>query len=203
MREINPDLLAYLQQEILPQYEAVDGAHGPEHVKRVISNSLELAQELPVDLNLVYTIAAYHDLGIRYGRENHERTSAGLLMGDRKLEQWFTPGQREIMKQAVEDHRASRAEAPRSLYGRIVSEADRDIDPEEILKRCVEYGKAHIPGLTREGQLNRAEEHIRQKYGEGGYLRLWLPCSKNEQGLSILREWLRTGVLRQKAEKYL
>ena len=203
MREINPNLLAYIQQEILPQYDAVDGAHGPEHIRRVISNSLELAQQLDVDINMVYTIAACHDLGIRYGRENHERTSAELLIEDQKLEQWFTPEQREIMKQAVEDHRASRSEAPRSLYGRIVSEADRDIDPEEIVKRCVEYGKAHAPELTRQEQLNRAEEHIRQKYGEDGYLHLWLPCSRNEQGLSTLREWLRTGILKQKAEKYL
>ena len=108
-RSGNCAILAYIQQEILPQYEAVDGAHGPEHIRRVISNSLELAQQLDVDINMVYTIAACHDLGIRYGRENHERTSAELLIEDQKLEQWFTPEQREIMKQAVEDHRASRS----------------------------------------------------------------------------------------------
>ena len=93
--------------------------------------------------------------------------------------------------------------APQLLYGRIVSEADRDIDPEEIVKRCVEYGKAHAPELTRQEQLNRAEEHIRQKYGEDGYLHLWLPCSRNEQGLSTPAGVAADGNPETKAEKYL
>ena len=81
MREINPNLLAYIQQEILPQYEAVDGAHGPEHIRRVISNSLELAQQLDVDINMVYTIAvSYTHLDV-YKRQDQDGTQSGNRKG--------------------------------------------------------------------------------------------------------------------------
>lgn len=203
MREINGELLAYLKREILPQYEGFDPAHGPEHVRRVLENSLELAEGMDVDLDMVYTVAAYHDVGIQYGRKDHGLTSGKYLLEDEALERWFTPEQRETMREAVEDHRASKEGEPRSIYGRIISEADRDIDPEVVVKRCVEYGKVHEPQLDREGQIQRIEHHVREKYGEGGYLRLWLPCPRNEQGLRTLREWLRTGKLREVCEKYV
>lgn len=203
MEKLPFGLRDYIGEHILPQYENFDPAHGPEHVRRVIENSMELARGLEVDPGMVYTIAAYHDVGIRYGRENHGVTSGKVLFEDPALERWFSPEQRQVMREAVEDHRASKQGEPRSLYGRIVSEADRDIDPEEIVRRSVEFGKARCPELTREEQLCRAQTHIREKYGEGGYLHLWLPCPRNERGLATLREWLKTGKLREVAEKYV
>jgi uncharacterized protein len=41
------------------------------------------------------------------------------------------------MKEAVEDHRASSSRQPRSIYGKIVAEADRDIDTHEIFLRAI------------------------------------------------------------------
>ena len=187
-------LREYVEGEILPQYQDADPAHGIGHIRQVMENSRELAGPLEVEAKMVYLIAAYHDLGVcRFGRKDHEKTSAQLLREDRNLDRWFTPEEIQGMAQAVEDHRASSDREPRSLYGKIVSEADRDIDPERIVRRCMEYGKSHCPELSPEGQVTRAVEHIREKYGEEGYLKLWLPCPKNQQGLSTLREWLRTG----------
>lgn len=39
------------------------------------------------------------------------------------------------MKEAVEDHRGSRKVSPRNIYGRIVSDADRDTSVEILAKR--------------------------------------------------------------------
>lgn len=208
MEKITKSLREYIEKEILPLYENVDSAHGPEHVRTVIANSLELAEDLlaegrEINLDMVYTVAAYHDVGIRYGRKNHEAASGKWLMEDQTLTRWFTGEQRQAMREAVEDHRASRQEPPRNLYGRIVSEADRDLEPERIVRRCVEYGLANCPELSAEEQIKRAIEHVREKYGEGGYLHLWLPCPKNEKGLATLRKWLKTGELEQKCRGWL
>ena len=203
MKAIDPELLAYIKERILPLYREHDAAHGPEHVRTVIENSLELAKGRDVDVDMVYTVAAYHDVGIRFGRKDHELTSGKWLWEDEALERWFTPGQRQVMREAVEDHRASRKEPPRSIYGCIVSEADRDVDPERILRRTVEFGLAHEPGLSSEGQLERALAHLQEKYGEQGYLRLWMPCPKNEEGLRVVRLWLSDGTAREKCKKYL
>ncbi len=142
---IIPELREYIETNILPLYKAHDTAHGPEHVRVVLENSLALLDGLDVDPNMVYTVAAYHDVGLRVSREEHETVSGQWLWEDKSLERWFTPEQRQTMREAVEDHRASRQEPPRNIYGRIVSEADRDLDPERVVRRMVEYSKAHWP----------------------------------------------------------
>ena len=203
MWEINLELKEYIEQNILPLYEAHDAAHGPEHVRTVLENSFDLLDGLDVDQNMVYTVAAYHDAGVRVSRERHEEISGQWLWEDRELERWFTPEQRRTMREAVEDHRASRQEPPRNIYGRIVSEADRDLDPERVVRRMVEYSLAHRPQFTEEEHIERIIGHVRDKYSETGYLHLWLPCPRNEEGLATLREWLRTGELERWCRKYL
>lgn len=203
MWEINLELKEYIEQNILPLYEAHDAAHGPEHVRTVLENSFDLLDGLDVDQNMVYTVAAYHDVGVWVSRERHEEISGQWLWEDRELERWFTPEQRRTMREAVEDHRASRQEPPRNIYGRIVSEADRDLDPERVVRRMVEYSLAHRPQFTEEEHIERIIDHVRDKYSETGYLHLWLPCPRNEKGLATLRERLRTGELERRCRKYL
>ena len=97
----------------------------------------------------------------------------------------------EVMRDAVEDHRASSDGEPRTIYGRIVAEADRVIDPETIIRRTVQYGLAHCPELDREEQYARCLAHLQQKYAEGGYLRLWIAESENARRLEELRGVIR------------
>ena len=188
------DLLkAYIEKEILPRYTHFDKAHQLDHIETVIRQSLAIADLLeaagtPVDRDMVYVIAAYHDLGIVNGRENHHTDSGIILMADPELPKYFTPEQRVTMKEAVEDHRASAKREPRSLYGRIVAEADRQIDPRTIVVRTVQYGLEHYPELDKAGHLARAKAHLAEKYGEGGYLKLWFPESDNSRKLAELRK---------------
>ncbi len=132
-------------------------------------------------------MALYHDTGLAYGRERHHLDSGRILAADATLRRWFTPERIDTMRKAAEDHRASSERAPRSLYGRIVAEADRQIDPATILRRTIQYGLAHTPGLDREGHYARTLDHLERKYAEGGYLRLWIAGSENARRLDALR----------------
>lgn len=184
---ITAELKEYIETEILPCYDTFDKAHDRTHALTVISQSLELAQHYDVNVAMVYAIAAYHDTGLCEGRENHHTASAHIVRGDEKLEQFFTAEQIEIMADAVEDHRASNSRPPRTIYGKIVAEADRLIDSRTIMTRTIQYGLANYPALTREEHLKRAVQHIKDKYGNGGYLRLWIPESPNTLNLEEFR----------------
>ena len=186
--DIYPELAAYIQREILPLYDHFDAAHQRNHVRMVIEQSLQLADMLGADRNMVYTIAAYHDTGLRAGREHHHEVSAQIIRADKQLRQWFTEEQIAIMADAAEDHRASATHEPRTLYGRIVAEADRFIDPDTIIRRTVQYGLEHYPTLNREQHFQRTMEHLHEKYGRNGYLKLWFTDSPNAQRLEQLRK---------------
>lgn len=188
---MNPELQAYIEREILPRYEHFDAAHRTDHVRTVIDQSLALARNYEVDTDMVYTIAAYHDTGLVHGRERHHLDAGRILAEDAMLRRWFSEEQIATMCEAVEDHRASSDHEPRTIYGRIVAEADRVIDPETILRRTVQYGLANYPALDREGHYARCVAHLQEKYAEGGYLRLWIAESENARRLGELRAIIR------------
>lgn len=179
--------MEYVEQQILPRYAAFDKAHDLTHVTRVIRRSLELSQQLGTDVDMSYAIAAYHDLGLEGPRAIHHLTSGKILMADTQLRKWFTPMQLTIMKEAVEDHRASAAKAPRSIYGMIVAEADRDLEPDMVIRRTIEFGRTQHPEYTKEQHWERFMEHMNNKYSSHGYIRLWIPGSQNERNLNVLR----------------
>lgn len=187
-KPIRPDLQAYIEREILPRYDSFDAAHRRDHALMVIRQSLELAEQTGADAEMAYVIAAYHDTGLCEGREQHHIVSGRIIRADRNLLQWFSPEQIETMACAAEDHRASADHAPRTLYGRIVAEADRYIHPESIIRRTVQFGMEHYPGLDKAGHYERMVQHLNEKYGRNGYLRLWFAESPNAERLERLRQ---------------
>lgn len=184
-------LQTYLHEEILPRYAAFDAAHGIEHVTAVLRDSLEIAKDQNARLDLSYTIAAYHDVGILQGREKHHIYSGEILMKDDVLVEFFTQNERRLMQEAVEDHRASSDHEIRSLYGKIIAEADRSLVPESIMRRIVLYTRQHFSSYTPDQQYARAITHVEEKYGEQGYLKLPLASKKNQEGLKALRVLLK------------
>lgn len=185
---LSDSLCSYIEKEIIPLYIHFDKAHQMEHVQNVIEESLKLAKFYPVNINMVYAIAAFHDIGLCKGREHHHIVSGEMLRGNQQIYKWFDEEQIEIMVEAVEDHRASNKHAPRSVYGKIVAEADRLISPHSILLRTIQYGLSHYPRLNKEEQYLRFCEHLQEKYAEGGYLKLWIPESENAKQLEELRK---------------
>ena len=180
--------MEFVELNILPRYNQFDKAHNMAHANSVISRSIDLARSFGADLDMAYAIAAYHDLGLEGPRAIHHLTSGKILMADKRLLKWFSPAQMNVMKEAVEDHRASASHAPRSIYGKIVAEADRDMDPETVIRRTVEYGLSHYPEKDREEHWKRFLEHMDSKYSIHGYIKLWLPGSDNERKLNRLRQ---------------
>lgn len=187
---VNPALVEYIEREILPRYDHFDQAHQRDHVTMVIQQSLDIASRLDVDTDMVYAIAAYHDTGLCEGREHHHEVSAQIIKADQNLRQWFTEEQILVMADAAEDHRASAKQAPRTIYGRIVAEADRFIDPDTIVRRTIQYGMDHYPELSREEQYQRMLTHLKEKYGRNGYLKLWFPDSPNAVRLEQLHDMI-------------
>ena len=181
------DLVEFVETNILPLYAAFDKAHGLAHVTSVIRRSVALAVAVGADVDMAYTVAAYHDLGMSGPRAIHHITGGKILARDARLKRWFSQEQIKVMKEAVEDHRASASHAPRSIYGKIAAEADRDLDVETVLRRTVQFGLAHYPQLGKEQQWQRFREHIDNKYSSSGYIKLWIPGSDNERKLNELR----------------
>ncbi len=195
---MNKELLQHIETEIIPRYASFDKAHQIDHVRTVIDQSMKLAGFYDVDKNMVYTIAAYHDTGLTEGRKTHHIASAKIIRNDRKLKEWFTDEQIDIIADAAEDHRASNADEPRTIYGRIIAEADRIIDGETIIRRTIQFGLSHYPELDREGHFKRFMDHMAEKYAEGGYLKCWIPESPNAQRLKEFRNLLKNAELIRK-----
>lgn len=188
MKNPSLDLVEFIETQILPQYQTFDRAHNMEHVIRVIRSSLQLAQQTGADIDMVYTIAAYHDLGLTGPRAIHHITSGKILQADARLKRWFSSEQLRLMKEAVEDHRASASRAPRSIYGKIVAEADRDLEPTTVVRRTIQFGLANYAQLDREGHWKRLLQHLDEKYSTRGYIHLWISGSQNERWLAELRQ---------------
>lgn len=197
MEKVSLELRTYIEQEIIPRYNGFDAGHRRDHVLTVIEQSLNLAQYYDVNVDMVYAIAAYHDTGLVAGREQHHIVSGEIVCNDQRLREWFDDDQIEVMADAVVDHRASNSREPRSIYGKIVAEADRIIDGATIVRRTIQYGLAHYPEMTKEQQYQRFVEHINEKYADGGYLKLWIPESPNAQRLQEFRAKIKEpGMLR-------
>lgn len=200
---LNPELVRYIESEIIPRYDSFDDGHKRDHALAVISQALDLARQYDVDPDMVYAAAAFHDTGLCEDRRTHHIVSARIIRQDTALPQWFTPEQISTIADAAEDHRASSDHEPRTIYGRLIAEADRLIDPETVIRRTIQYGKAHYPGLDKEGGWQRTVEHLHEKYAEGGYLKLWIPESPNAARLETLRDIIRDEArLREIFERY-
>ena len=193
-KNVSLDLMEFIETEILPRYANFDQAHRLCHVNNVIKQSLDLARKIGADINMAYTIAAYHDLGLEGPRAIHHVTSGKILLADNRLRRWFSTEKIKIMKEAVEDHRASASHAPRSIYGKIVAEADRELDPMVVFKRTILYGKDHYSEMSKEQQWKRFTEHLKDKYSNTGYIKLWIPGSSNEKKLKEIRDYINNPV---------
>lgn len=191
IKEIRIDLLDYITNTIIPQYEEFDGAHSLEHVRQVVKKSITLAKCIGADCEMAYVIAAYHDIGMKVSRKDHGVYSAYILKRDIELPRWFSEDQRITMAYAVEDHSTSTEQEPRSLYGKIIYHADKSFDAEHIIKRSILYGMAYFEKYTFEQQAERVFQYINRKYGEDGQVKLWLEIPEESIQLENLRNLIK------------
>ena len=199
----------YIYEVIVPRYAEFDAAHREDHALTVIEQAMSILDGMPacmepVDRAVLKMAAACHDLGLVNGRDNHHMDSGKIIRADEYLLQWFSPEEIEIIAQAAEDHRASGKSEPRSIYGKIVAEADRVIDTDTIIRRTIQFGHKHYPDLSPAEHLERAVSHLKEKYGRGGYLKLWIPWSDNSVRLNALQDLIADEpALRSKVAEFL
>lgn len=173
MKEVNNELKKYIEENIFPKYDHFY-SHGMIHVNNVINNCLMLGEYYHLDLNICYTMAAYHDVGLSIDRENHEKESGRMFMEDENIKKFFTPEELIIIKEAIEDHRGSRKEEPRSMYGKILSDSDRDFDIHLLAKR------QNSTSIKNRRDLKTGLEHfencysyIMKRLNTTGHFNLW------------------------------
>ena len=213
MNTLNLEIVSFVETQIVPRYAAFGKSHGIAHVQRVIANSIELARIVGADVNMAYVIAAYHDLGMSGERAIHHIIGGKILFTDARLKKWFSPERLKIMREAIEDHRASASRQRRSIYCKIVAEADRDLDTEVIFRRAIQFGLERYPEKDKEAQWERFRQHMQEKYARGGYVRLWIPNSPNRLHLMeiqtiidnplLLRQWFDRLYTEEKEETHL
>lgn len=211
MEEINKDLRNYIENNILPKYKNFDKAHQQHHVFAVIARSFSLCQRLNlnVDYNMVYTIASYHDVGCVISRINHPRYSKEILLADRRLKNWFSDEQIKIMAEACEDHSTSSINKPRTIYGKIVSDADKDLDVKNFVLRSWEFSLHYSPEMTYEEHVDDLYNEILKRYGdesEGGrHLAVfYLPTEETENFVKNIKKFIASKkLMEQMLIKYL
>lgn len=168
--KINPNLKKYIEENIFPSYLKNDAGHGIEHIKYVINRSLKFATLVEnINYDMVYVIAAYHDIGHYIDAKNHESVSAKMLLDDVNLRQFFSEDEIVMMSESVYDHRASLEGEPRSIYGKIVSSADRNTILEVPLKRTYSYRVKHSKNYDIDEIIEDSRLHLKEKFGINGY----------------------------------
>lgn len=187
---MNEKLVNYIENNIFPLYSRNDWAHQMWHIEDVIEKSLHLSKDYDVNLDMVYTIAAFHDFGCYLGRENHEKTSANLLKQDEFIKNIFNEDEMEIMYEAIIDHRGSLEYEPRSIYGKIISTADRFITVDGIMKSTHCHTLEFYLDAPWDKQVKRSYDYIKNKYGSGGYARVWLEYPEYDRFLESVSYYL-------------
>ncbi|WP_051615762.1 GNAT family N-acetyltransferase [Haploplasma modicum] len=184
---INKTLIKYLEENIIPLYENLDLAHRSNHVFDVINYSLEIAKDYDVNYEMVYTVAVFHDVGLIKDRKTHHIVGAEMLMNDSFINSYFNEDEVKIMAHAVMDHRASSKNEPRSIYGKIIAEADRSNSMDDIIERSFLFGFSRGI-ISFEESFIRIYEHIIEKYGENGYMKVYLKTRRTSEMLDNLRK---------------
>ena len=165
---VDINLRNHIEHHVFPQYNDNDEAHGILHIKEVIRRSFELLiyNNLNLDPNIVFAIASYHDLGKYLDHENHEKIAAQLFINNEDMKEFFSDEQRQLIKDAIEDHRSSFNDIPRSNYGKLISSADRNIRIEVVFLRSYQVGKWKNPDLETEQYLDFTLNRLRKRYGD-------------------------------------
>ncbi len=195
MEEINKELKQYIDENILPQYDINNvGGHGIQHIETVIQRSFEIVKEFNLDVNkdMIYTIATFHDIGYRKNPDKHEEVSSEIFRDDYNMAKFFDKDQMNIIAEAIVDHRASLEDEPRSIYGKIVSSADREISVENMLQRSFLYQldkhKTEKPTVMQ--VIEYSYKKLSSKYGKGGYAKMYYPDKKYLDYLETIQSLL-------------
>lgn len=167
-KNVRPDLKKYIIDNIFPEYSKNDGGHNIAHILEVIRRSFALNDtfKLGLDDNMIFAIASCHDWGKYEDHETHHLIAARNFINDEGMKQFFNNEQRQIIKEAIEDHRSSKEDEPRSVYGKLISSADRNTRIEIVFIRSFFVGRERMPETSIEDYLDYTIKRLSKKYDE-------------------------------------
>ena len=194
LSQVDPKLKAYVEANILPQYSKNDRAHGILHIREVIRRSFLLDETFSLHLspNLIYAIASYHDLGKHIDSDRHEFISAQLFREDAKIHDYFSPAEIKTIAEAIEDHRSSKTDIPRSTYGKLISSADRNTRIEMVFVRSFFVGKDRQPEITVADFLDYTFRRLSKRYSEDDPENMFYADQEYKDFLAEIRQLLRS-----------
>ena len=190
MNYMNQELVDYIEKNVYPLYERNDWSHQLWHIKEVIRRSLKLASGYSVNLDMVYVVASFHDLGCFVSRDNHEEISAHLMESDPLIQKYFKEDEIQTMSEAIVDHRGSLEYVPRSIYGKIISSADRLTTIEELMRSTHSRTLEFFSDIRWEEMIEESYSYIKKKYGKGGYAKSYIPNSEFDQFLKDVQVYI-------------
>lgn len=168
MCTINKSLKEYIIQNIFPLYKKNDLGHNIVHIKEVIRRCFVLNEtfKLNLDENMILAIASYHDLGKYINHERHHLIAGKMFFEDINMKKFFNDQQRQIIREAIEDHRSSKVDNPRSNYGKLISSADRNTSIEIVFIRSFFVAHERMPEEIIEYYLDFTIKRLSKKYSE-------------------------------------
>lgn len=162
--EIDKNLKEYIEKEIFEFYKNNE-CNLVDHINYVIRRSLDFALNIcDVNVNMVYVIAAFHDIGYHINKDAHEILSADIFYNDKKMREFFNEDELIIIKEAILDHRPKQIE-PRSIYGKIIRTADRETSIKDTLKRTYKYALKNYSSMNKVDMINKVRDYLLRKYG--------------------------------------
>ncbi len=190
---VNKDLVEYVKTSIFPKYELNDKGHGIIHIIEVIRRSFELNENLKLNLNkdMIFAIAAYHDLGKYINSDIHEKIAANMFIKDENMKKFFTVEQRKTIKEAIEDHRSSKEDNPRTKYGELISSADRNTRIEIVFIRSFFVGQERTPDINVEDYLDYTYKRLSKRYSVEEPENMFLEDDTYRQFLKDMRNLLK------------
>lgn len=166
---VNVKLRKYIEENILPEYNLNDKGHNIEHIEFVLNRAYEISLNYDLNIDMLYTAVCFHDIACHINRDEHEILSAKRMYEDEGLKEFFTEEERIVLKEAIEDHRASLEYVPRNIYGKILSSADRKIDIDIYLTSSMGFSIKKNPEITDEDVIEESYNFAIKKFGKEGY----------------------------------
>lgn len=168
LTDVNENLIDYVESNIFHQYGVNDKAHGIVHIREVIRRALALNDTFKLNLNanMIYAAAAYHDLGKHENHKIHEKIAARRFLSDDKMREFFSDEEMQIIADAIEDHRSSKNDCPRSIYGKLLSSADRNTSIDMVFIRSFFVAHERMPNVVITDYLDYTIERLSKKYSE-------------------------------------
>ncbi|MDE5889227.1 MAG: HD domain-containing protein [Bacilli bacterium] len=190
MKEINNELIKFMEENIFPIYDTFDKGHNLDHIFAVIERAIKIYNSLnndDLDINIVYAAAALHDIGVQVERKNHALHSSEFVMSCIALREFFSEEEIITIANACEDHSTSKGIEPRSLYGKIVCDADKDNNVEISLLRAYEFTKKYYPDFTEEQCLDNVYDQLYLKFGPEGKVKFYVGAPEQSEFLHTMQ----------------